>query len=332
MPDTPATCWIITDGAAGNERQALALAERLHVASRVWRLAPGAPWSWFAPRIVAGARLALPAGVREQFSAPWPTLAIGCGRAAALYTRGLRGWSGGRTYTVQILDPRVAPKHWDLVIAPRHDGLAGANVLNPLGSLNPVDDAWLADGAAAFAELARLPSPRTAVLIGANHRDVAVDTGYCVGLVEALARAHEKNGGSFLVSTSRRTPALLRDFLRSAFARFPGTFWSGPQDGANPYAGYLAHAQRIVVTPDSVNMLSEACAVGVPVRLWLPQPARGKLGRLHRALIESGHVRAFGGARVPQPAPLRETAPIAAEVERCWRAARDRLRSPASSE
>lgn len=320
-PDNAATCWIVTDGAAGNERQALALAQRLRVAARVWRLAPGAPWSWFAPRLVAGARLALPASVRGQFVAPWPALAIGCGRAAALYTRALRTWSGGRTYAVQILDPRIAPAHWDLVVAPRHDDLAGANVINPLGSLNPIDDAWLADGAAAFGDLARLPAPRTAVLIGASHRDVAVDTDYCVGLVEALARAHARRGGSFLVSTSRRTPAPLRDYLRSAFARFPGTFWGGADDGPNPYAGYLAHAQRIVVTPDSVNMLSEACAVGVPVRVWLPTPARGKLGSLHAGLIASGHIRAFGGPKLPQPPPLRETAAIAAEVERRWKAA-----------
>lgn len=322
MTPTPEHCWVITDGAAGNERQALALAGRLGVVTRTWRIAPAPPWSWLAPRLVAGARLALPPGMREHFDAPWPALAIGCGRAAALYTRGLRRWSDGRTFTVQILDPRVASSHWDIVIAPRHDDLAGANVINPLGSLNPVDDAWLADGAAAFPDLAHLPAPRTAVLIGASHRDVEVDTAYCVALVEALGRSHAKRGGSFLVSTSRRTPPPLRDFLRSAFARFPGTFWGGAQDGPNPYAGYLAHASRIVVTPDSVNMLSEACAVGVPVRVWLPTPAGGKLGRLHRALIETGHLRAFGDPKLPQPAPLRETADIAALVRQRWQAAR----------
>ena len=323
MTATPEHCWVITDGAAGNERQALALAQRLDVVTRTWRIVPAAPWSWLAPRLVAGARLALPPAVRAQFDAPWPAIAIGCGRAAALYTRGLRDWSDGRTFTVQILDPRIAPAHWDVVIAPRHDGLAGANVINPLGSLNPVDAAWLADGAAAFPDLERLPAPRTAVLIGASHRDVTVDTAYCVGLVEALARSQARRGGSFLVSTSRRTPPALRDYLRSAFARFPGTFWGGAEDGPNPYAGYLAHASRIVVTPDSVNMLSEACAVGVPVRLWLPAPAGGKLGRFHRALVDAGHVRLFGGPKLPQPAPLRETADIAARVRERWRAARE---------
>ena len=90
-----------------------------------------------------------------------PAVAIGCGRQAALATRLLRA-RGSRT--IQILDPRLDPAHWDLVIAPEHDGLAGANVLTLLGSLNPVDDAWLADARTAFPAFAHLPSPRTAVL------------------------------------------------------------------------------------------------------------------------------------------------------------------------
>ena len=324
MPETATTCWVITDGAAGNERQALALAGRLAGAVRVWQLEPSAPWSWFAPRLLLGARAALPAVQRAQFAAPWPALAIGCGRSAALFTRALRRWSGGRTFTVQILDPRIAPGEYDLVVAPQHDRLAGSNVITTLGSLNPIDDAWLADGAAAFPDLAALPAPRRAVLIGANHRDVAIDTQYCVALIEAFAKQYERHGGSFLVTTSRRTPAVLADYLRSAFARFPGVFWGGTQDGANPYAGLLAHAQSIFVTPDSVNMLSEACAVGVPVYSWWTQPARGKLARFHEALVHSAQLRLLGQPPPEhRPPALRETATVAADVARRWRAFRD---------
>lgn len=319
MPETTSRCWVITDGAAGNERQALALAQRVTSDVRVWQLELRPPWSWCAPHLLAGARAALAPAQRAQFAPPWPALAIGCGRSAALLTRGLRRWSGGHTFTVQILDPRIDPAEYDLVIAPQHDTLHGANVLTPLGSLNPIDDAWLTDGAAAFNEFAALPAPRRGILIGASHREIAIDTRYCIRLIEAFAKQYERQGGSFLVTTSRRTPAALGDFLRSAFARFPGVFWSGPQDGPNPYAGVLAHAQSLFVTPDSVNMLSEACAVGIPVATWWPAPARGKLGRFHSALREAGHLRLLGDPIGPPPAaPLRETAAVAALVTQRW--------------
>ena len=51
---------------------------------------------------------------------------------AALATRLLRQ-RGARA--VQILDPRVPTRHWDLVIAPEHDGLEGANVIATAGSV-----------------------------------------------------------------------------------------------------------------------------------------------------------------------------------------------------
>ncbi|NUR23487.1 MAG: nucleoside-diphosphate sugar epimerase, partial [Frateuria sp.] len=53
-------CWAITDHAAGNQRQALALAERLGMPVRPLVLDARAPWSWFAPRLILGGRLALP--------------------------------------------------------------------------------------------------------------------------------------------------------------------------------------------------------------------------------------------------------------------------------
>src|SRR3546814_7062274 len=65
---------------------------------------------------------------------------------------------------VQILDPRLDPALWDVVVAPLHDGLAGANVITTLGSLHPVDDAWLADARTRFAAFEALPRPRTALL------------------------------------------------------------------------------------------------------------------------------------------------------------------------
>ena len=154
-------CWIVTDGAAGNERQARALARAMQVEADVARADLRGPWRWFAPRMIAGLRLGLAADLHRRLRPPWPALAIGCGRDGALVTRWLRRASSGKTFTIQILDPRIDPKHFDLVVAPRHDALEGANVIQTIGALNPVDDAWLANGLARFPTLAQLPHPRT---------------------------------------------------------------------------------------------------------------------------------------------------------------------------
>lgn len=274
-----------------------------------------APWSWFAPRLLPGSRMALGRN-DETLLPPWPTLAIGCGRSAAWATRLIRRWSEGRSLTVQILDPRIDPKHWDLVVAPKHDDLRADNVLNPLGSLHPIDDAWLADGRDAFASFGELPGPRLGVLIGGERRGAAFDGALADAFLDAVRARHAVDGGSVLVAVSRRTPPTQLPRIRDAFAGLPGRIWTGSADGANPYPGILGWADRLVVTPDSVNMLSEACATGRPVHTFTASPLPAKLERFHAELRSAGLLHDIDAHTADRQAPLRETAAIATEVRR----------------
>ena len=315
MPDLRDECWVITDHAAGNQRQALALATQLHLHVRHLVLEPRAPWSWLAPHLLLGGCHALPVSQRPLFAPPWPIVAIGCGRAAALFTRMLRGLSAGRCHTVQILDPRMDPAQWDTVISPQHDRLRGSNVLRPLGSLNPVDDAWLADGRDACPQFAELPAPRVGVLLGGPRRGLAMDIDYLHALVESVLARHQREGGSLLVLASRRTPPEWIELVRSMLEGVSALVWAGRDGGRNPYPGVLGWADRLVVTPDSVNMLSEACAVGCPVHTLVTSPLPTKLARFHHALRRAGLLFQLDEPATPQhAAPLRETAAIAATV------------------
>jgi len=308
-----APVWLLSDGRAGNERQVQALADAMQLDARHVALRARAPWRWFAPRLTTAGHLAFPA---DRLRPPWPALAIGCGRQAALAARVLRDQSNGATFTIQILDPRVAPSHFDLVVAPRHDALDGANVIATLGALNPVDDAWLARAALAFPALAQLPRPRTVLLVGGPRRGLALDAAWLDAVIARIDGWRQRDGGSVLVTTSRRTPAAWRERLRGAFRNGCTCFWGGAEDGANPYASYLALADRIVVTPDSVNMLSEACAVGVPVITRLPPRAPAKLAALHRELRDQGwlHADDVDLSTLRQPPPLREIAAVASKI------------------
>jgi mitochondrial fission protein ELM1 len=318
-----ARVWLIDDGIAGNQRQVQALASAMGLVASVRPIELRAPWRWFAPRLVRGTRLALSPAQQREFAPPWPQFAIGCGRQSALLTRVLRAWSGGTTFTVQILDPRIDPTLFDVVIAPQHDGLHGANVMQTLGALNPVDDAWLARAAVEFSTLQQLPQPRTAVLVGGPNRELDLGAAWLDGLVAGLQDLLAREGGSLMITPSRRTPPAWVARLHGAFHNGCVHFWDGVRDGVNPYAGYLAHADRIVVTPDSVNMLSEACATGKPVFTHLTQGRAGKLAALHATLRAQGRLHDLAEANIstlaPVP-PLRETAAVAEQVWQRFRA------------
>ncbi len=305
------TVLAISDGRAGNVRQACALADALargeapHV-----RIDVTAPWRWLAPRRLPGAER----GLGEDFLATLrdpPAIVVGCGRQAALATRLLRG-AGARA--VQILDPRIDPRHWDCVVVPEHDRLRGDNVLTMLGSLNPVDDRWLADARAHH------PRPRawgdgglTALLVGGPTSAVPMAIDAIAAHVRALATDAASAGDHLAISTSARTPPAWMPALHAAIAGTPASLWSGERDGPNPYPLLLARAGRIVCTPDSVNMLSEACATTADVE-WLPFAANGRIAAFLSSLQACGRARPLGGTQAIHRTPLRETARIAAEV------------------
>lgn len=300
----------LTDGHAGNVRQAQSLARALGGGAQDVVLRPRAPWRWLAPRTLPFAGRALGDAFAARLAQP-PSVAIGCGRQAALATRLLRA-RGSRA--VQILDPRIDPAHWDVMIAPEHDGLRGRNVITLLGSLNPVDEAWLAEARAAFPAFAALPSPRTTVLIGGGSAHYAFDAASFERLATRIDAA--VGGGSLLVTASRRTPPGVVQALRSRWAaRADTVLWCDPADGPNPYAGLLAWADRLVCTPDSVNMVSEACATTVPVHVFEPERVAGRPRRFLDALLRRGRIHALDGAMATfDVEPLRETARVAAEL------------------
>lgn len=221
------------------------------------------------------------------------------------------------TRAVQILDPRIAPSHWDLVIAPEHDGLRGPNVITLLGSLNPVDDLWLAGARKTFPAFGQLPGPRTALLLGGSSAHARFDRAAFDALASRLAAQLEREGGSLLATTSRRTPADIRARLRERLAALPQVSWYEPGEGANPYPGLLGWADRIVCTADSVNMLSEAAATRAPLFVFGIDRVEGRPRRFVDSLLGLRRAHAFDPHLRAYPVtPLRETARVAAEVRR----------------
>lgn len=311
------TC-ALHDGRAGNARQALALARALDADAGEWPLAPGRLARWLAPRTWPLLTTPFGPGFRADCEHP-PNLAIGCGRQAALATRLLRR-QGSKV--VQILDPRIDPCHWDVVVAPEHDGLHGDNVVAMLGSLHPVDDLWLAQARHEFHAMAAWPAPHTVLLVGGPSRHAAIDDAGFQSLLRMLSDRTHADAGSLSVVASRRTPASWRHAIARIEQDLPGIRWRDEQDGENPYAGLLGHADRIVCTPDSVNMLSEAAATLAPVFAWRPQIVEGRPRRFLDALLARGRIRALHGRDQDSAMdmfdvePLRETARIAEAVRR----------------
>src|SRR5207248_760731 len=116
-------------------------------------------------------------------------------------------------------------------------------------------------------------------------------------IADAIAAIVRSTGGSAVVTPSRRTGEAGLALLRGRLAGLPCAIWDGTGD--NPYYAYLAIADALLVTADSVSMVSEAAATGKPVHiLHLANNRWGgdaKFARFHAAMGEAGITRPFAG-------------------------------------
>jgi len=284
--------WIVSDGTRGMEVQSLALAGALGADPVLKRIRP-APWLRAFPSL--GAWRAVPSAAGgDPLAPPWPDLVIGCGRRTAGAVLSVRARSAGRSFAVQIQDPRIDPGLFDALVVPEHDPVRGANVIVSTGSLNAIPVTDLKAEAARFASLIRpLPGPRVLVAVGGPTRRQQVDPALAdrfMGNLEQLV----DSGCGLMMTASRRTPERLAEALRALAEAEPAVvLWDGTGD--NPYLGFLGAADAIVVTSDSVNMTSEACSSGKGVYVAdLLQP-RGRIGTFQETLRQRGLTRPFAG-------------------------------------
>lgn len=307
-PWTGAPPWIISEAYAGLQAQALGLAEAAGLVPELRVLAPRAPWRFVPARTWPAPLAAVRLGGTSA-----PPLVIGCGGVAAAVGAALR--RGGRR-VVQVQNPRMDPRRFDLVVAARHDELDGPNVIVTRTALHRVTAARLAGARAAWApRLAHLPRPLVAVLVGGSNGRFRLDAGVAAILGAALAGMMRRDAVGLALTPSRRTDPAARRILHDALSPLGAYVWD--MQGENPYFGLLAVADAVVVTIDSVSMVSEAVATAAPVMLAaLPGRSR-RISLFLEGLRRDGRVRPYGGRYEAWPvAAMNDTEEAAGEMRR----------------
>lgn len=299
------------------ETQAVALARALGLEPQVKRIKVRKPWHWIPPRFLP-APLSYVGPEGDALAPPWPDVIITCGRQvvapAAQIRRRSAGLARAKTFTIHIQDPKVPFDWFDVVVAPEHDRISGPNVITGRGGINGITPERLAQAAAEFApRYAHLPRPLIGVIIGGANRVYKMDAPVVERLTAQLAALARDKGAGLAVTTSRRTGAENEAILRAGLADTAADIWDGT--GANPYFGILALADGLLVTGDSVNMVSEAATTGKPVQVIELEGGSAKFRRFHDSLRKDGITRAFTGElEAWSYPPLQETAHIAAEI------------------
>ncbi|RJS92209.1 ELM1/GtrOC1 family putative glycosyltransferase [Salinisphaera sp. Q1T1-3] len=287
--------WALTHYKTGHRSQTLGVAQAL-----------GWPVSEHAirrsPLTYAGAivRDALGIGAAEWphgLAAPWPDVIVASGwlpavaaRAVARRSRArtrlvLMGRRGGRIGETQNI--AIVCKHFDLPPNPRQ--------IETLLPPSKVATAQLREAEAEWPDLfAGAEGPRVAWLVGGDTVQHALDDDTALALTQRIRDQVHAAAGQLAVLTSRRTSQSATDAIRAGlYKRDALVGWGEHSADRNPYLGYLAHADVLVVTGESESMLAEAVATGKPVYIAPLPTARPNLRRrlADRVIAQAGQDR-----------------------------------------
>lgn len=233
---------------------------------------------------------------KAQISAPFPDLVLSTSRRTVPVARFIKKQSP-KTKLIQIMHPgRTGLKEFDLVLVPEHDKnkKSYANIRYIVGAPHRVTDKVLKENKAKWDPIfSNLPKPWTAVVIGGAIKNKEFSLDNAAELGKKINELKQAIGGSILVTTSRRTGAKAEAIIMDILKDVPAyTFlWGDKKD--NPYMGYLACADNIVVTGDSVSMCCEACGTGKPVFIFT---GRHWLTRKHIRFIASLYKNGYAAA------------------------------------
>ncbi|MEM1039114.1 MAG: mitochondrial fission ELM1 family protein [Pseudomonadota bacterium] len=297
--------WILTDGKIGDLVQCRGIARHLvrgaeattTVSERL--VHPTGMWAWPLPYLPVSPA-DTPDSPDSPIAPPFPDLVLASGRRTLPYLRLLKKHAP-KTAIVFLKDPRVGGRGAaDFIWAPVHDHLPSGKAVTLSTHTSPhgLDEDVMAQATArAEARFATLRShsdgPVTGLILGGNSGTVSWTAKMGKDLAKKLKSALPAKG-VLLITPSRRTPPALLGAVQSALPPGSNTWYD---DGAeNAYKHILAYADRLIVTGDSHNMVSEALSTGSPVYVYRPKGLQQKLQKFLDAMLEQGAIRNFDGA------------------------------------
>jgi len=298
--------WVVTGYRAGEQSQILALAEALGWQYDIKHLSYTSI-DWLPGLLRLKSLMGIDHKSTENLRPPWPDLVISAGMRNEPVCRWIRAQSGNRTQLVVVGRPWVPIEEIDLIITtPQYRLPRRANVLHNTGTLNLVNEESMAAAMDRWSDLlGKCEQPLIGVVLGGNSGPYTFGPKTAARMAEIISGMAKEENGSLAITTSARTSSRSIDaFLGSIDCPYYLYRWSPDNADENPYLGILSFADRIVVTSDSVSMISEAVATGKKVCIFdLDEPgvatvSAPKAGQdirlaayLYRLLMLYGHKR-----------------------------------------
>lgn len=257
--------WILLDNRIGSRHQAEGIAYYLDTSlfNIIYKEIEYTKWSALPNFIRGKSLLGLSHKTKEELSNPNPDIVLSASRRTAPIARWIKK-QNPQTKLIQLLHiGRCGLKDFTLVFVPEHDKnkYKAPNIHYTVGSPHFVTkDKLEAAYHKWYEKFSNLPHPITALIIGGSIKKHPFTLENAEILAQTVKKIKDKSGGSLLITTSRRTGKPAEQLIISSLSHIPQYTYLWNTQGDNPYLGFLACADNLIVTGDSVSMCCEATA------------------------------------------------------------------------
>jgi Kdo2-lipid IVA lauroyltransferase/acyltransferase len=232
----------------------------------------------------------------ERALGTYADIIISCGSSTSALNMMLKEENYARN--IAILDPGALIRgKFDLVIIPRHDicrGSGGAKekkgnvVVTELAPNLISSPQYDPENGESTEEKCCDGKVDVGVLIGGNNKYFTFSEKLVRDVLAAASGFCEKHNGRMHVTTSRRTPELAERSAENLLGSLPGggTFVAGRRDrDPDTVEKILKKCGIIIVSGESISMVSEAVSSGKHVLVFMPEKMSGKKTKYERFVM-----------------------------------------------
>ena len=220
---------------------------------------------------------------------------ITTGKKLSGFSAALKKLYGDKVINIHLQKPNFYSEYFDILVMPEHDDFyRKKNVIKIVGSLSPFNEMEIEKKNPLIEKKFKyFKSPNVLVLLGGKSKRYApTNTDYSKLLID-IKNAAKKISANVIICQSRRTPDNILYLAEQIFADFKNHFYISKNDEPNIYPSIIKLCNYVIVTNDSVNMISEIASTNKNLFLGYLNEEKSKLKSFHQKLLKSNCMKIF---------------------------------------
>ena len=260
---------LLTEGMHGMISQVEGMAKALNAeySHKIVRLR--FPWNLIPPKFTPISQIVLKDKIYITENET-PDIIISCGRKSVIPSILLKR-KNSNIFTIHIQNPKVNSKNFDVVIAPQHDSqYYGSNVYHSEGAIHYITYEEI-QAAKNYLSSKIKSNKIVTIILGGPNKYYSFSKEQLMEIFQSIRQGFILNGYEAIIVPSMRTPKTIIELAKKEMGKFGHVVDTVDKQA---YLSAYALAKYVVVTCDSISMISEAAASGKPIYVAHMKPKK----------------------------------------------------------